>query len=645
MYIKSLTGSGIKSRKFQHDLTPGVMITGPNFSGKTTILSAIRLGCMGYLPELGKTNAATAKIGNGTHFGTRLKFDNGVVLDREFRVQGEKVSAECSNPSFAELIACPLLNSAEYFSVGPSERLEYVLRRSDTSIFEEFSVPKTLANLRAVRLEEETEETEVARRDILEKCEKVLRANPLQEGIVKLTADKVGILKVEYSTWNKKATDSIGAVRTITELKLREAECSPETIADVEQKIAASEARVKEAHRELGALEAQRDKASQTERRKKDLELMLSEAVVGFELAKLQRAYDDAKAGADQAKPLPDAGPLKKAAREAQEEYSEIAGELSGKRKSYERVKAELEEVKSLKCCPKCGSKGKDWRKKLETSAQADVDRHESEIRDLNAKLETARSAQDRAKLALDDYEARLKETEELADALIKSSRDLDVAKTKAEKREGWSRELAALQISAAPADDIMQAAVREEKAATDELAGLKARLRSATELARDIAQAEKAAGEHRIAKAYVHLIKAVGVKLKETKAQMIAKVFGQVCEIANRILADVLPSPLAYHEDSLGRWAGTMFVDHETFSGTEEALTYVAIAAALSTLSPFRILMLDEFSRLDPRTKQKVLLALEKALGDKLVDQVIIVDVIEPVWSPEGWTHIDLGK
>ena len=54
MKIKTLKAHGLKSGDFTHDLAPVNVIVGDNFKGKTSRLEAIRLGLMGYLPELGQ---------------------------------------------------------------------------------------------------------------------------------------------------------------------------------------------------------------------------------------------------------------------------------------------------------------------------------------------------------------------------------------------------------------------------------------------------------------------------------------------------------------------------------------------------------------------------------------------------------------
>src|SRR4029077_3993958 len=125
-------------------------------------------------------------------------------------------------------------------------------------------------------------------------------------------------------------------------------------------------------------------------------------------------------------------------------------------------------------------------------------------------------------------------------------------------------------------------------------------RLKEAEALEQDIKRAAESQLEHETAEAYLLVIKAFGKFLRGKQAELVDDVFGSLLKVANAIVGKILASDLAFHEGEIGRWDGHRWISHKTFSGTEQALTFVAIAAALSQNAPVRVLIFDELGRLD---------------------------------------------
>src|SRR4029077_10301304 len=106
----------------------------------------------------------------------------------------------------------------------------------------------------------------------------------------------------------------------------------------------------------------------------------------------------------------------------------------------------------------------------------------------------------------------------------------------------------------------------------------------------------------------------------------------------ANAIVGKILASDLAFHEGEIGRWDGHRWISHKTFSGTEQALTFVAIAAALSQNAPVRVLIFDELGRLDDVRRLDLIKLLRTARQESYIDQFIVVGALEGnhVWLPD---------
>ena len=61
MRIARLTGTNIKGKTFDHELNPVTVFSGPNYSGKTARIDALKLALLGFHPELMKSTSSSAR--------------------------------------------------------------------------------------------------------------------------------------------------------------------------------------------------------------------------------------------------------------------------------------------------------------------------------------------------------------------------------------------------------------------------------------------------------------------------------------------------------------------------------------------------------------------------------------------------------
>ena len=85
--LTAITANHLKGRSFRHDLTGGRFhfFTGPNSSGKTSALQAGALAALGYVPEVGKTNAATLGLSAGDTLDVGIQTGDGVRISRTWK--------------------------------------------------------------------------------------------------------------------------------------------------------------------------------------------------------------------------------------------------------------------------------------------------------------------------------------------------------------------------------------------------------------------------------------------------------------------------------------------------------------------------------------------------------------------------------
>lgn len=128
---------------------------------------------------------------------------------------------------------------------------------------------------------------------------------------------------------------------------------------------------------------------------------------------------------------------------------------------------------------------------------------------------------------------------------------------------------------------------------------------------------------------------------IAESSAQA-EKLMLPLLERARRFTAGCLPSELSNSGTRIGRFDGVHFVPLEEFSGSEQALTVAALAAALAKPGE-GLVMVDEFNVCLPDKKEQFLRNLIEAVKNKELEQAFIFDNVAPPCKLEGLTVIAL--
>lgn len=140
---------------------------------------------------------------------------------------------------------------------------------------------------------------------------------------------------------------------------------------------------------------------------------------------------------------------------------------------------------------------------------------------------------------------------------------------------------------------------------------------------------------------AEVAAVKAAVATVEDLMHDLVAKAFGALLTVANRIAAPVLRSPLEYREGEIGRQDGRHWITARTFSGTEQAITYAAFSVALASESKLKLCLLDEIGRLDRASRAKLFKSVAAALADGTISQFIGVLPELGNDAPDGATVI----
>lgn len=644
MILKKIVARNVKEQSFEIPLSQAVAIVGPNFAGKSAVIEAIRLGFIGYIPEIGKLPAATWELSSGADMEVTLEFDDLSKICRRFFLRGEKVQAQTQywdgtlkpvtdeNHALVKMAGIPLLSAEHYFSLTDTERTNYVfdrIRLPDT-----YSSDAIIAGIERISLgDDHSELVETAKRDLITELRKFFGPATAPTPIQQALNDSVEALREKFTYWNRRQKETQGAVTTLTELKLREKEVSAAPV-NLDDDMKAASAELGRINTEKGRVTAERDAAERNAGRRKQLQKLLDADRIDYPrmLVKKQEEKQALESGV-----VPEPKP---------EEIERLRGEIQNASEVKQRAQTSfdkqgqviseaekgLNELGTLKECPYCKSKAKGWaanlekeladRKaqavKLQAVAETQIGASEGIIRDSSDTLETLLRAQEsnhrlREQIRQVEREIGNIQTDQRADGAT---------------RDRYTEELKEMP---KPADvkklNQQIANLEEERVATaNKLSELNGRKQAETRLQQDLLRASESEQEHQLAKANMAIVKTVADYLKEKKEAIIAESFTKLLQVANTLVKSIMRTPLVLHNNTIGRFSGAKFVPHRVFSGTEKALAYIAIALALSQDSPCKLVMLDEFGRLDPDNQDAVISRLLMLVKEKVIDQFILV-------------------
>ena len=366
-------------------------------------------------------------------------------------------------------------------------------------------------------------------------------------------------------------------------------------------------------------------------------------------------------------------------------QLSAARGKIDETKIAWETARRDLASVDTLQACPFCGATGEEWK----TLKRAELN---SEIDKIVARGKELRKAEQSVLQALSLKEAaltRVKEWEGRGDAARRAHAQFESQASSVRAQisglEAKADELARIQ----PAGAVDQNTITALRTKKDALADQIAHIRAAEGTLRDLKhrvqtmQAQKAEldrlGPPEDADAFAaessQLQKQqsdIGFKLEQVRTSMraaaarqadaqraaqaeqardkakaeqvfagrltdtlrtiqteaVERAFKPMLDIANAFAKPVLRTPLAYHDGQIGTYRGGLWVGHRTFSGTEKAIGYAAIQAALANRAPVRIMLIDELGRIGDRRLFLLLAAISQHLQKSgLIDQFIGID------------------
>lgn len=652
MQLKVISAANFKGKTFTHQLGAGTAIIGPNFAGKTAIIQAIVLLFKGYIPQVGKTPKSTWELSSGQQMVVHGEFDADWTFSRHYHLEGLTVKTSTSSVTAPEkadelqikiLENIPLLDADEYFGMTDRERTNYVFAR--IKLPEAFTAEGIIAELEQISFEEaHTEQIQKAKALQLKSVRKSFEEVSIQDALEAL----VEVFAGKFTEWNRRQKETQGAVKTLTELKLREPEISTDSLAALEADITAAQQVVQGLAQTAGRLSAQRDEIARNKAGIAQLEERLAAERTDYDaaIARYDTFIQEQTEGM-----VPEDEALLEQRKTTRKELSlqidALTASIQEIERTYGQVKVSLTDLAEMKHCPTCLAKAKGWKLNVEKSLTASLEAAEARLIEERQRLEVAQDqllSFERLILKAErDASDNLTRRNSIEGARRDRQQTVKYKATDDERRAQWQKDLNERKGWVAPTLENGFEEIEEQRVdAAGKLQKLRQRKEAAQALQHDLRRASEAQIEHLDAAANVAVIKRIQGVLSNRRDMIVAEVFNTLLMTANRICGSIFQTPLTLCNNTIGRWSHDgKFIPHRTFSGTEKALTYIAIATALSSQSPIRLAILDEFGRLDEDNQMDVLRNLKKAIESEIIDQFIVVGTSLPDdWNSDDFTY-----
>ncbi len=667
MHIQTLNLQGIKAIDRRIDLAPLTLIAGPNASGKTAILEAIRFVLLGYVPGVGKTNQAIFDLAGSASMGAEILMNNGQSYGRSLALNGSSVKSSDTGEN-PEAILTSCLDPELYFGLTESQRVQYIFDHCHVEGAEPDALVAKICN--SIQWEEMTEERVKAKQ---EATGRIIKSSNGDASIQELLEVMAEACRDQYKQQNTAAKESQGAVTTLTELRLS----SEQTFSSVTALIAEQtklQSELGSLQQASGVLAARCKNAEQSARMRQSLEQAIAAPVITEEaITALEQSARDCNKRAESilVPELSDDIPaLQQAAYAASRMEQDANGALASARTTLDVAKSnvnctgrELEALEAQECCPHCKSTGKTWKSKLRATIQESLSKAIAEQESADAahgaailKYTEAAEASKLAALAFQQANAQSQEQVALRNSkqaalqqalsAVKEAEQLKHRRAEQLARQTQARqqlaELAEVELPTEEELAHVSARIAEVKS---QLALIEGRLDAANRAKNDIMRAEQSAQKHKEHAALRDAYQMAGKAVVAIKGSLVSDAFKSLLEKANSVTGDLLKTPLAYNAErnELGRYRGHVFVSHKTLSGVEKALAYIGLSVALSWDAPFRIVLLDEVIRMTNSKLEVVMERLRELVENDVIHQAI---AIKPSDTPDlevadGWSVV----
>ena len=133
MKISSVTICGMhKIKEHTYDFSNANYLYGPNGVGKSTVMQAIQLALLGYIPGTDKTTSAIFRHANGDKMSVTVQFDDGTKIQRTWTKSGKSIKVETvpenlDASSFLSDTSLPILDFNEFINMSSNKLKDWFI--------------------------------------------------------------------------------------------------------------------------------------------------------------------------------------------------------------------------------------------------------------------------------------------------------------------------------------------------------------------------------------------------------------------------------------------------------------------------------------------------------------------------------------
>ncbi len=297
--------------------------------------------------------------------------------------------------------------------------------------------------------------------------------------------------------------------------------------------------------------------------------------------------------------------------------------ELRGASHNKEVAEDAVNSFAGQKCCPTCGAAGEGWRDAALTTLKAALATAQTSYEATRnaltvaedaatvaaASLKAAQTAYDEVKAKNDGLQRRILEANQIKMQVNGATRALEMARP--ESAETLSGEYTG---------------ATEEKSILDaEIIKVNADIEKATRAKADAERMAQAAKQHQDTEIESMVLKHAAGILSDDRESMVNAAIESVLAKVNFFTQGIITAPVVYQDNEFGlRAPAGHFISWKALSGAEKLLVFTGLGLALASASPFKIAVVDELGRLDPKNLAAVMARVIVALDAGVLDQFV---------------------
>jgi hypothetical protein len=619
----AISGTNVKGRDFAHRLEPVNIITGDNFSGKSAIIEAYRVGLLGYLPRLGKQPSSTFTLA-GAHkaeMEITLQFEGDLSIRRKWMKKKESVSLAIDDVPQSLIVPPVLMDIRDYFARTRNDRVRFIIDKvdinalglSDESVIERLNTIEVVPAAASIAAKAKMQQ--IFERSIADRK----RTNQMPQAWL----DSLMISFQNEQKENKIGRDQKS--KEIAGIKSNQPTVPPK---DVSADIKSKRGIVDGIRQDIALIEKELDSYNRNVERRTEL-ISATKAPVAEpkDLAEQIKEIDKAIATIDDGIKSVDAKLAK-----LRPKWGSANTSLKTAKANTDDVHKRIKELSKLECCPFCKGAQENWKASLLGGYQDEFDKAalaQAAAFETLTKIENESKAETASKA---EYEKQRKELGTKR-ATLNSRYTTEMAAFNTYNQN--VAELKGMNASA-PQPDVVRLTDLKSREAIEA-----AELGRLEPLDRDFSAYKNARESMKKLEAtmlefqgFEEFFKKCAAEILAVQQDFVGIAFGGILEKARALTDGILRAPLEFRDGDLGMTVETGWVSHEVFSGTEEALAYAAFSVALAQQAPIKVVLIDEMDRLRGDRRKMLVERMLELTSKGVIDQFIGVSIDPAIYD-----------